>query len=74
MRWSGWLLILAAWAGAVDLVPVPALTGHVVDQTGILSAQDRQSLESYLMDFEARKGSQLTVLIVPTTQPEAIEQ
>src|SRR5207344_3150798 len=45
-----------------------------VDQTGTLSVGDIASLDRTLRDFEARKGSQIAVLIVPTTQPEAIEQ
>jgi uncharacterized protein len=72
----GWLLAAtlgwASWAGAQ--VAVPALTGHVVDQTGVLSSEQSATLEQTLQAFEARKGSQLAVLIVPTTAPEAIEQ
>lgn len=60
----------AAWAD----VAVPPLTGRVVDLTATLSADQAASLEQTLKDFEARKGSQLAVLIVPTTQPETIEQ
>lgn len=54
--------------------PVPALTGRVVDQTGTLDGSEVQSLSQRLQDFEARKGSQIAVLIVPTTAPETIEQ
>jgi uncharacterized protein len=46
----------------------------VVDQTGTLSAADTASLTQTLMDLETRKGSQVAVLIVPTTDGEAIEQ
>ncbi len=55
-------------------VPVPPLTGHVVDQTGTLSPEQKAVLEQTLAAFEARKGSQLAVLLVATTAPEAIEQ
>ncbi|UPK25901.1 TPM domain-containing protein [Bradyrhizobium sp. 195] len=55
-------------------VAVPQLTGRVVDQTGTLSSTDVASLSQKLRDFESRKGSQVAVLIVPTTQPETIEQ
>ncbi|UQD71920.1 YgcG family protein [Bradyrhizobium japonicum] len=55
-------------------VAVPQLTGRVVDQTGTLSSADVAALSQKLRDFEARKGSQVAVLIVPTTQPETIEQ
>lgn len=55
-------------------VAVPQLTGRVVDQTGTLSSSDIAALSQKLRDFETRKGSQIAVLIVPTTQPETIEQ
>lgn len=55
-------------------VPVPPLTARVIDETDTLTAEQRASLEQTLKDFEARKGSQISVLVVPTTQPETIEQ
>ncbi|WP_439370800.1 TPM domain-containing protein [Bradyrhizobium sp. DASA03120] len=67
--------LLLGWAfPAFADVAVPQLTGRVVDQTGTLSSSDVASLTQKLRDFEARKGSQIAVLIVPTTQPETIEQ
>src|SRR5215471_10201990 len=69
------LALLLGWAGmAVADVPVPPLTGRVVDQTSTLSPSDIASLTQKLQDLERRKGSQVAVLIVPTTQPETIEQ
>jgi uncharacterized protein len=56
------------------LVPIPELTGHVVDLTGTLSTSDIQNLDGQLRAFEEEKGSQIAVLIVATTAPEAIEQ
>ncbi|GLR91579.1 hypothetical protein GCM10007857_82970 [Bradyrhizobium iriomotense] len=67
------LLLAFVFAAAAD-VAVPQLTGRVVDQTGTLSSSDVASLSSRLRDFENRKGSQIAILIVPTTQPETIEQ
>jgi len=55
-------------------VVVPPLTGRVVDRTGTLSAADIAGLEAKLAGLEARKGSQIAVLLVPTTRPEEIEQ
>ncbi len=55
-------------------VAVPPLTGRVVDRTGTLSSGDVAALSQKLGDFETRKGSQIAVLIVPTTDPETIEQ
>ena len=67
--------LLMCWAfAALAQVAVPALTGRVVDQTGTLSGDEIASLNQKLRDFEARKGSQIAVLIVPTTAPEEIEQ
>ena len=63
-------IICPAWAE----VAVPQLTGRVVDQTGTLSAGDIASLNDKLRDLETRKGSQIAVLIVPTTAEETIEQ
>ncbi len=65
------LLCGAAWA---DEVPVPSLSARVTDLTSTLDAQQIQTLESRLAEFEKSKGAQLAVLIVPTTQPETIEQ
>jgi uncharacterized protein len=67
------LLVCWAFAAAAD-VAVPPLSGRVVDQTGTLSASDISSLTQTLKSLETRKGSQVAVLIVPTTAPETIEQ
>ena len=67
--------LLLCWASfALAQLAVPPLVGRVVDQTGTLSSDDIASLNQKIRDFEARKGSQIAVLIVPTTEPEAIEQ
>jgi uncharacterized protein len=50
------------------------LTGRVTDQTATLTAEQKAALEQTLQTFEARKGSQLAVLIVPSSGPETIEQ
>jgi uncharacterized protein len=67
------LMLCWAFAAMAD-VAVPPLTGRVVDKTATLSSSDIASLDQTLKDFEAQKGSQIAVLIVPTTQPETIEQ
>jgi uncharacterized protein len=66
------LLLAAATAGAQ--IAVPPLTARVTDLTGTLSGEAVTRIEAKLTDLEARKGSQIAVLIVPTTQPEEIEQ
>lgn len=55
-------------------VTVPPLTGRVTDLTAMLTSEQKATLEQTLQAFEARKGSQIAVLIVPTTVPETIEQ
>ena len=54
--------------------PIPALSAHVTDLTGTLSASEHQALEAKLADWEAKTTNQLAVLIVPTTRPETIEE
>jgi uncharacterized protein len=69
------LALLLCWACAAFAdVAVPPLSGRVVDQTGTLSSSDVASLTQTIRNFELRKGSQVAVLIVPTTAPETIEQ
>ncbi len=78
-RWFICLLLclspMLAVAGAgSNAVEVPALTARVTDLTATLSAEQQAALEAKLAAFESHKGSQIAILIVPTTQPEAIEQ
>jgi uncharacterized protein len=67
-------LLLCFSFAAVAEVAVPPLSGRVVDQTGTLSSGDIASLTQTLRDLQTRKGSQIAVLIVPTTDQESIEQ
>ena len=69
-----WLLGLGMAAGAQGLQPVPKLAARVTDLTGTLTAEQQGALEQKLAAFESAKGTQLAVLIVPTVQPEEIEQ
>jgi uncharacterized protein len=72
------LLLLAALpdsgALAQALRPVPPLKTRVTDLTSTLTSAQQALLESRLAEFEARKGAQIAVLIIPSTQPEEIEQ
>jgi uncharacterized protein len=67
-------LASGAFYNAYAEVAVPKLTGHVIDQTATLSTVEISQLENMLREFEAKKGSQIAVLVVPTTKPERIEQ
>ena len=66
------LLLALPWAAAD--VPVPPLNARVTDLTGTLAAGQRAALEQKLADLEARKGSQIAVLVVESTRPETVEQ
>src|SRR5258705_2490426 len=76
LAWSRALLAIALLFAACAHadVAIPALKARVTDLTGTLAAQQQATLEQTLAAFEARKGSQIAVLIVPTTQPETVEQ
>lgn len=65
-------LALPAWA-QTDAA-IPPMTSPVVDTTGTLDAAQKQALEAQALALQQRKGSQLQILMVPTTQPETIEQ
>ena len=65
-------LLWATGALAQDVLPVPPLSGRVIDETATLSAGQRSALEAKLAAFERDVGSQIVVLLVPTTQPEDI--
>ncbi len=74
-RLLAFLLTALLWLGAAwaqGVLPVPELTARVIDQTRTLDDIQRQGLEQKLAAFEQRKGTQIAILIVPTTQPEDI--
>jgi uncharacterized protein len=67
------LALLAAVPLARAEVAIPPVA-RVTDLTGTLTAAQQAALDKTLADFEARKGSQIAVLIVPTTAPEDIAE
>jgi uncharacterized protein len=74
------LLGLLLAAGAVlapaqeALRAVPELKTRVTDLADVIPADREAALEATLAEFERRKGSQIAVLLVPSTAPEEIEQ
>jgi uncharacterized protein len=66
--------LLPSLVAAQSLQAVPPLRARVTDLTGTLDAQQVQTLEATLAALEKKKGAQVVVLLVQTTQPEAIEQ
>jgi uncharacterized protein len=76
-RWLLALVCAVLWLAGAPLraqsvLPVPALGARVIDQTGTLNEAQRSALEDKLAAFEAEAGTQIVVLMVPTTQPEDI--
>ena len=83
LRFFGiWLCLAAMFAvfagqsarAADGFVAVPPLTQRVTDLTGTLAPQQRAALENVLAEYEQQRGSQIFVLMVPTTEPETIDQ
>lgn len=75
------MLLMLVWLGAAltgspawsqDVLPVPALSGRVIDQTATLSEPQRAALDAKLAAFETQAGPQIVVLLVTTTAPEDI--
>jgi uncharacterized protein len=59
-------------ARAEDVVPVPVLSGRVIDQTGTLTPAQADALSAKLARIEKERGAQIVILIVPTARPEDI--
>lgn len=68
------LALFLTAAGAQELLAVPPLTAHVMDAAGMLDARQRTTLDNVLKDYETRSGSQVAILLISSTAPEAIEQ
>ncbi len=68
------LVLLANIGFSQENQPLPTLNARVTDLTSTLSSSEISSLESSLAHFEKLKGSQIVVLIIPTTNSESIEQ
>ncbi len=66
--------LMCALTGVAAEVAVPALSARVTDLSGTLNSAQQAALEAKLSQFETSHGSQVAILLVPSTQPEAIEQ
>lgn len=69
LAWCAWACLPAASAQELVKLPPPAL---VTDLTGTLSAEQRKALEGKLHAFEIAHGSQIALVMLPSTQPEDI--
>ena len=76
LAWALWWLLALWWVGATahaqDVLPVPPLTAPVIDQTATLDEAQRAALVAKLAAIEQQTGSQIVVLLVPSTLPEDI--
>ncbi len=75
VRYGQWILValallLAPLVRAQGLVALPPLSGPVVDESGVLTAEQRSAIDQKIISYNQTKGAQLQVVIVPTTQPE----
>ena len=68
------LLCLLPYTATADEVAIPELAARVTDLTGTLTQEQRATLEARLQALESQQGSQIAVLMLPTTQPETIEE
>ncbi|MEN3275998.1 MAG: uncharacterized protein V7631_1788 [Massilia sp.] len=68
------LALTVMLAHGQGLTPVPALQSRVTDMAGMLTENQRNNLENVLKEYEERTGSQIAILLVRKTEPEAIEQ
>lgn len=67
------LLLLAAFQAHADTLPVPELTGRVIDQANILSTSDESRLAGKLSDLESKTSIQLVVVTLASLQDRPIE-
>ncbi|HEY0906884.1 MAG TPA: YgcG family protein [Methylophilus sp.] len=70
----GCLLFGVNSRAADGLVEIPPLQSAVTDLTQTLSVQEQTALNQKLTQFAQQAGSQVAVLILPSTQPEDIAQ
>uniref|UniRef100_Q47GT6 TPM domain-containing protein n=1 Tax=Dechloromonas aromatica (strain RCB) TaxID=159087 RepID=Q47GT6_DECAR len=69
-----WLALLPLSGWSANEVALPVLTERVTDLTDTLSAEDKAGLTASLAALEKDKGAQIAIVLLPTTQPETIEQ
>lgn len=69
-----WCLLVPAVGWAAEPIVVPPMTGRVTDLTSTLSTDQAAALEASLARIEREKGAQVAILMLPTTEPESIEQ
>ncbi|MEZ5832987.1 MAG: TPM domain-containing protein [Dongiaceae bacterium] len=67
------LMVLIGAAALADTLPIPSLTGRVVDQANILSSSDESRLTGKLSALEAKTSIQLVVVTLSSLEGRPIE-
>lgn len=67
-------LVFGSSSALAEQIPVPNLSKRVTDLTQTLTAEQIEALTQKLALLEKSKGSQIAVLMIPTTGEEGIEQ
>lgn len=67
------LLVLIILLQTVFCLEVPKLTGRINDQANLLSTEQRQQLDDFLMSYERQTSNQLAVLIIPSLAGDSLE-
>ena len=67
------LALLALYAVAAIALDFPPLTGRVVDQAGVISAETKSDLEAKSKNLEDKSGIQLVVATVKSLQGDDVE-
>lgn len=67
------ILVVLAFAAMAFAAELPALTGRVVDNAGIIDASTRATLETRLADFEKKSSDQVVVATIASLEGEILE-
>jgi uncharacterized protein len=67
------VLLLIAPPAFAETLPLPALTGRVVDQANVLNSGEEARLSNKLRDLETKTSTQLVVVTLPSLRDSPIE-
>ncbi len=73
VAWALALVVLLAAVPALAALTFPTLTGRVVDDANLLSADDKRALDIDLEGLERKTTDQLVVVTLPSLQGTSIE-
>jgi uncharacterized protein len=73
-RWLATILLTLAAASVCAELPVPGLTGRVVDVAQLLSSSEKTRIEDRIRGLESATGGQVAVLIIPSLKGDSLEE